>query len=363
MNTVYQAADKSTETVSLNAQSSSQTPFPVRNFSSSWASSSSTAPLPNSKTVQPDFQLPNELIGTVSLQGKQTLSLSLAKEQVNSRSSVREMGTKRPYRSSDDHFLDAQKERQETFLAEEDERQHRFRVSEAQRDICESERITEFSQKLEYWSKAFQQQLKSHMHQFNNREQERIHTTVRQNVFAESSEERFSDIFDLLFSIIKQQAEAEEAFEETWIEMKKHNVWSLYEARRKRLHDASVERYHWFREKYIEQPKVTNSIATPSYARDDDFVRIHIIGCLLLLIECAQRQPCPSAAKKPCSMRSGGGVKGPKISRRSRDSMPTGHSTYSEFHSPFRDIFPISGRNVQPTLPVPKRKEKEGVWF
>ncbi|KAG6915962.1 hypothetical protein DXG01_009097 [Tephrocybe rancida] len=110
-------------------------------------------------------------------------------------------------------FVATQQQRQSTFLREEKRWERQFQASEAERENAEHERNKAFDLKVDDWSKRFQKLLESHEGRFQSREEARSEWNTLLNAAFESAQEQVSREFIVSLSLIKQQAEVEEEYE------------------------------------------------------------------------------------------------------------------------------------------------------
>ncbi|KAG6839485.1 hypothetical protein C0991_002186, partial [Blastosporella zonata] len=144
-------------------------------------------------------------------------------------------------------FTASQNERQKTFLHEEKERERRFKEAEAERDAAESERVQIFDRKVGDWSKTSNRALESHERRFRGREEARSDRDGRRDAAFKSAQEHRSQVFDMSLAHIEKQAEAEEKFEELFIERQKSVTKRLLAQQAAQLVAAMNDRRHRFR--------------------------------------------------------------------------------------------------------------------
>ncbi|KNZ81038.1 hypothetical protein J132_03027 [Termitomyces sp. J132] len=135
-------------------------------------------------------------------------------------------------------FTHSQKQRQETFLKDQDEREHRFRASEIARENRESQRNGTFEQKMVQWSRTSLQMKKSQTWQFHRREG-RLRGNIRRSTAFKTAQERYSQVSDMSLSHITKQAKAEADLEEVWFKCQKGMLLALYKSQANQLADAS----------------------------------------------------------------------------------------------------------------------------
>ncbi|KAG6838736.1 hypothetical protein C0991_009088, partial [Blastosporella zonata] len=167
-------------------------------------------------------------------------------ERSNSTSSKPESGpsVEDPF---DKFFTASQNERQNTFLHEEKERERRFKEAEAERDAAASERVQIFDRKVDDWSKTSNRSLESHENRFRGREEARSGRDRRRDAAFKSAQEHRSQVFDMSLAHIEKQAEAEEKFEELFIERQKSVTKILLAQQAAQLVAAMNDRRHRFR--------------------------------------------------------------------------------------------------------------------
>ncbi|KAG5349079.1 hypothetical protein C0989_006118 [Termitomyces sp. Mn162] len=135
-------------------------------------------------------------------------------------------------------FTHSQKQRQETFLKDQDEREHRFRASEIARENRESQRNGTFEQKMVQWSRTSLQMKKSQTWQFHRREG-RLRGNIRRSTAFKTAQEHYSQVSDMSLSHITKQAKAEADLEEVWFKCQKGMLLALYKSQANQLADAS----------------------------------------------------------------------------------------------------------------------------
>ncbi|KAG6839484.1 hypothetical protein C0991_002185 [Blastosporella zonata] len=144
-------------------------------------------------------------------------------------------------------FTASQNERHNTFLHEEKERERRFKEVEAERDAAASERVQIFDRKAGDWSKTSNRALESHEKRFRGREEARSDRDRRRDGAFKTAQEHRSQVFDMCLAHIEKQAEAEEKFEELFIERQKSVTKTLLARQASQLEAAKKSREHRFK--------------------------------------------------------------------------------------------------------------------
>ncbi|KAG5735994.1 hypothetical protein E4T56_gene18369 [Termitomyces sp. T112] len=136
-------------------------------------------------------------------------------------------------------FTHSQKQRQETFLKDESERERQFQASEAAWENRQSQRSSTFERKKTRWSRKSLRLKESQTRQFHGREEERSRGNVRRSTAFKTSQEQYSQVFDMSLSHIIKQAEAEVDLEEVWFKCQKGMLLALYKSQANQLADAN----------------------------------------------------------------------------------------------------------------------------
>ncbi|KAG5351596.1 hypothetical protein C0989_005645 [Termitomyces sp. Mn162] len=213
---------------------------PSQSLSLEWTLPTSPVPLRDpfdSPSVRSPFDLSIQLTSTES-HDQQEESLHSLIEQSNPEESTNESDQV----VDNNHYISfthSQNQRQETFLKDESEREHRFHASEATRDYRESQNSGAFKQKIKRWSRKSLQLKWSQGRQFHGREEERSRGNDRRSTAFKTTQEQYSQVFDMSLSHIMKQAGAEADLEEVWFKCQKGMLLALYKNQANQLADAN----------------------------------------------------------------------------------------------------------------------------
>ncbi|KAG6876502.1 hypothetical protein C0993_002671 [Termitomyces sp. T159_Od127] len=184
-----------------------------------------------------------KLAENVPPQSEQTSSTNVTEEL---RQKVSETSTR--HQVMDDtfhvHFEEAQRKRQEMFLAEEKAREKTFHGAEATREARERvHNSAKFSLKLKGWSDLSDRILELQDKSSDGREQARSYAAIQRDAAFQSSQKRLSQKFALLLLHIKQEAEAVLTVNTLKFTSRKEATLALYRRQGRQLVDARPELY------------------------------------------------------------------------------------------------------------------------